>query len=101
MVLRKNNLILKDHFFGNKYKIKIRKADTIESLRNKHLKSLPEFQELYLELMIPNADKYLLIEESDEIGNAIIKKNRILIEFFLSTLFPSLKDSNICFIFSR
>lgn len=55
----------------------------IEPLRFKYLRSLPEFQELYLELMAENADYYLLEPGGETAGYAIVTSENILVEFFV------------------
>ena len=49
--------------------------------RADYLNSLPEFQELFLELMINDSDFYILKIEQEEIGYAIRNNNGVLIEF--------------------
>ena len=58
--------------------------DILKPLREKYFKSLPEFQELYIELMISDADCFLVKEENNTVsGYAIRTKERVLIEFYL------------------
>lgn len=57
--------------------------DKIKQYRADYLNSLPEFQELYLELMIDQSDCYLLQADGNDIGYTIINNGNILIEFFL------------------
>ena len=57
--------------------------DRIEKYRTDYLNSLPEFQELFLEIMINNSDYYLLQVNNKEIGYAIKNNDGILIEFYL------------------
>lgn len=54
----------------------------IATMRNDYLGSLPEFQELYLELMVPGADFYTIGSNTQIIGYVIIS-DRVLIEFYL------------------
>jgi predicted acetyltransferase len=51
--------------------------------RTEYLNSLPEFQELFLELMIYNSDCYFLQLEDKEIGYAIKNQDGVLIEFYV------------------
>jgi RimJ/RimL family protein N-acetyltransferase len=55
----------------------------IDNLRETHLKSLPQFQELFLEFMVQEADVYLILEDEETVGYAIITTENTLIEFFL------------------
>ncbi len=59
------------------------KIEEILTLRNDYLKSLPQFQELYIELMVSDSQKYTLLLGEAAIGYAIITKDDFLIEFFL------------------
>jgi len=54
----------------------------ITSMRNNYLGSLPEFQELYLELMVPGAGFFQIVSTNQIIGYVIIS-DRVLIEFYL------------------
>lgn len=64
----------------------IRKSslDELAALRNEYLKSLPGFQELFLELMVPDSDKHLILEQDEKIGYALVTKKNTLMEFFIS-----------------
>jgi len=57
--------------------------DKIRGIRSEYLNSIPEFQELYIELMIDESDCYLLQSDGSDIGYAIINTNDILIEFYV------------------
>jgi hypothetical protein len=57
--------------------------DRIKNYRKEYLNSLPEFQELFIEIMINNSDYYLLQLNNKEIGYAIRNNDGILIEFYL------------------
>ena len=59
------------------------KIDKIEEFRIDYLNSLPEFQELFLELMISNSEAYLLQIDNKDIGYAIVNNDHILIEFYV------------------
>lgn len=52
-------------------------------LRNRYLNSLPEFQELYLELMIENSTFYNILDSNKTVGYVIINSENVLIEFYL------------------
>jgi hypothetical protein len=55
--------------------------DQIKKYRTDYLGSLPEFQELFLELMISGSDCYLLRTNDDDIAYAIVNNDGVLIEF--------------------
>ncbi|MBU0476178.1 MAG: GNAT family N-acetyltransferase [Bacteroidetes bacterium] len=55
--------------------------DKIIEYRTNYLNSLPEFQELFIELMINDSDYYILITDNKEIGYTITNNERVLIEF--------------------
>jgi predicted acetyltransferase len=57
--------------------------DKIVKYRSEYLHSLPEFQELYIELMISNSDCYFLQIDDAEFGYAIRNKDGVLIEFYM------------------
>lgn len=59
---------------------------TIDELipsRADYLNSLPEFQELYLELMIQHADCYHLVMDDIEVGHVIESAERVLLEYYV------------------
>lgn len=66
--------------------MKIVKTTThkIKKLRTDYLNSLPEFQELFIELMIKDSDFYILQEDNKETGYAIRNNEGVLIEFHVS-----------------
>lgn len=64
-------------------KIEKTTVDKIKKYRTEYLNSLPEFQELYLEIMLNNSDFYLLYSDDIEIGYIIINADNILIEFYV------------------
>ncbi|MFW5657376.1 MAG: GNAT family N-acetyltransferase [Bacteroidota bacterium] len=66
--------------------------DKITSYRNEYFSSMPEFQELFIELMIAGADCYLLQMDNKEVGYAIKNSDGILIEFYV--LKPYIPQSN-------
>jgi RimJ/RimL family protein N-acetyltransferase len=57
--------------------------EEIKKYRTDYLNSLPEFQELFIELMINYSDCYLLQIEDNEIGYVILNNDGILIEFYV------------------
>jgi len=57
--------------------------DRIEKLRTDYLNSLPEFQELFLELMICNSDYFVFQVDNNDIGYAIRNSDGVLIEFYV------------------
>lgn len=59
----------------------------IDELHNEYLKSLPEFQELYLELMFIDALFYKIIDNNELIGHAIKTPQNVLIEFYIKERF--------------
>ncbi len=63
--------------------MKIVKAsiDKIKKYRTDYLNSLPDFQELFIELMISSSDYYIIQEENNEIGYTIRSNDGVLIEF--------------------
>lgn len=63
--------------------------DRINKFRTDYLNSLPEFQELFIEIMVSSSDYYLFKSDSKEIGYAIINKEGILIEFYLIDKFTN------------
>lgn len=66
--------------------------DRIKKYRTDYLNSLPEFQELFIELMINNSDCYLLQIDDKEIGYAIMNNDGVLIEFYL--IYKYIPESN-------
>ena len=58
--------------------------ENIKNLRSEYFNSLPEFQELFLELMVCESYCYLLLDGEVVMGYTIINSNHILIEFYLS-----------------
>jgi hypothetical protein len=69
--------------------------DRIKKFRIDYLNSLPEFQELYIELMISTSDYYIFKADNKEIGYAIRNKDGVLIEFYVSDKY--IPDSNVFF----
>lgn len=66
--------------------------DKIKKYRTDYLNSLPEFQELFIELMICKSDYYIFQADNNEIGYAIRNNDGVLIEFYL--LDKYIPDSN-------
>jgi len=63
--------------------------DSLSNYRNEYFHSLPEFQELFIELMIPDSDCFFLQHEEKEIGYAIRNSDGVLIEFYLTASYMS------------
>ena len=63
--------------------------EKIKKYRKDYLNSLPEFQELFLELMINNADFYLLEIEKVSVGYVIKNRDDVLIEFYVTNKYIS------------
>ncbi len=57
--------------------------DRISTYRHAYFNSLPEFQELFLELMVPNADLFIVQLDGSDVGYAIINSDGQLIEFYI------------------
>lgn len=55
----------------------------IESFRLEYLETLPKFQDYFLELMVEDADYYLITKDGFETGYAIKTTDNVLIELFL------------------
>jgi RimJ/RimL family protein N-acetyltransferase len=66
--------------------------DKIKKYRTDYLNSLPEFQELFIELMISNSVYYIFQSDNNEIGYAIRNNDGVLIEFYV--LDKYIPDSN-------
>lgn len=56
----------------------------VKKYRACYLNSLPEFQELFIELFIDDSDFYFLQEDKKELGYAIKTNEGILIEFYVT-----------------
>lgn len=76
-------------------KIEKTSIDKIKKYRTDYLNSLPEFQELFIELMICNSDYYIFQVDRNEIGYAIRNNDGVLIEFYV--LDKYIPDSNEIF----
>lgn len=66
--------------------------DKIKKYRTDYLNSLPEFQELYVELMTGQSDYYIFQVDNDETGYAIRSNDGVLIEFYVFDKY--IPDSN-------
>jgi GNAT superfamily N-acetyltransferase len=84
--------------------------DKIQFYRTEYLSSLPEFQELFLELMIKDSDCYNFQMDDKEIGYVIINHNEVMIEFYvINSYIPSsyeifrqvLKDLSVTGIYCK
>jgi hypothetical protein len=69
--------------------------DQIRSYRTEYFHSLPEFQELFIELMVNQSGFYLLQVRELDVGYAIINENGNLIEFYVTA--PFVPKSNALF----
>lgn len=68
---------------------------SIAGLRNDYFRSLPEFQELYVELAVAEADCYLFQERDVVKGYVICSREGVLLEFFVTNSY--LPESNRLF----
>lgn len=57
--------------------------DSIEKFRAGYLNALPEFQELFIELMIPHSDCYVFLADNKQVGYAVKTMDGVLIEFYI------------------
>ena len=60
------------------------------ALRMEYLRQLPEFQELYLELMAEEAACFKLTEHGEFVGYVLRTEQGILVEFYLRDAFVPL-----------
>lgn len=58
--------------------------DKIKEYRADYLNSLPEFQELFLELLLNDSDCYLIYLYDEKIGYVIVNADNTLIEFYVA-----------------
>ncbi|RIJ47921.1 GNAT family N-acetyltransferase [Maribellus luteus] len=58
--------------------------DKIQKLRTDYLHSLPQFQELFIELMIGDAEFYSLQTRTQPMGYAIKTRGGVLLEFYIA-----------------
>ena len=63
--------------------------EKIKKYRTDYLNSLPEFQELFLEIMITDSEFFLLQTDNVNIGYAIKNSNNVLIEFYVVNKYVS------------
>lgn len=70
-----------------KFRITKTSLDKIKSSRNEYFYSMPEFQELFIELMVRKSEYYILQHEESDVGHAIINGDGILIEFHVKTIY--------------
>lgn len=59
----------------------------IETLRDDYLNTLPEFQELYLEMLVEDGQYYMIYNYNETVGYFIKTSDNILIEFYLKDQF--------------
>ena len=64
-------------------------AENIQKYRTDYLNSLPEFQELFIEIMVNDSDLYILQHDNENIGYTIINRDGVLIEFYVTNKFIS------------
>lgn len=69
--------------------------DKIRKLRTEYLNSLPEFQELFIELMIEDSDYYNIQAENKDIGYAVRNNEGDLIEFYVT--YKYIPESDVIF----
>lgn len=61
--------------------------ESIRALRLKYLDYLSHFQDIYLEFMVPGSVGYILKEDEQTAGYALITPEKVLIEFYLQEQF--------------
>lgn len=74
------------------------KLSEIEILRSAYLKSLPVFQELYLELLVEESVCYRIEDYGIVMGYAAVNKGNILVEYYLKEEFITRNSSILQFI---
>lgn len=67
--------------------------EKLKKIRTDYLNSLPEFQELYIELMIQHANCYLLQVDNNDAGYAIVNSDGALIEFYVENKYISVNNA--------
>ena len=65
----------------------------IKDLRNQYLDSLPESQELYLELMVNTSRGFLITLAGRRLGYFLLGKDNLLLEFFITQEFIDQADA--------
>lgn len=70
----------------------------IETLRIAYLKSLPEFQELYMEMLVAESVCYRIEEPGNVIGYVAVTSEKILVEYYLNEEFIGKNNSIFNFI---
>lgn len=55
----------------------------IEGYRDLYLNSLCEFQELFLEMMVPESSCYIITDSNKTVGYTIVTNEQVMIEFYL------------------
>ena len=63
--------------------------EKIKKYRTDYLNSLPEFQELFLEIMITDSEFFLLQTDNVNIGYAVKNSDNVLIEFYVVNKYVS------------
>jgi predicted acetyltransferase len=66
--------------------------DKIKNYRTDYLNSLPEFQELFIEMMIKESDFYLLQTDNLNVGYAIKNNDGVLLEFYVENKYVSISN---------
>lgn len=61
--------------------------ESIRAMRLQYLDYLSHFQDIYLELMVPGSVGYILKEDEQTAGYALITPEKVLIEFYLQEQF--------------
>ena len=63
--------------------------DSLSNLRKQYFESMPEFQELYIELMVPDSNAYTITIDNRLAGYLIVSTQMVLIEFYLNNDYVS------------
>ena len=71
--------------------MKIKKVafEKVKKYRTDYLNSLPEFQELFLEIMITDSEFFLLQTDNVNIGYVVKNSDNVLIEFYVVNKYVS------------
>lgn len=77
------------------YKIQRTDIDQLKEQRLEYLNSLPEFQDIFIEFMIPDAKCYVINNSNDIAGYSILDFENSLIEFFVYSKYSG--DRNTIF----
>src|SRR5512138_561685 len=74
-------------------KISKSSIEEIKTFRADYLNSLPEFQELFLEIMMDASNFYLLQSDDTPVGYAIANHEGVLIEFYVCDKYLSISSA--------